>query len=93
MATPVFILSPEELEELVTKVIKREVGLMLNDPSLGGSFSDENWTRARTAKFLGMSEQKLTALALKEEIVGIKSGRTWNFAKSNVLKYIRNLKN
>ena len=93
MATPVFILSPEELEELVTKVIKREVGLMLNDPSLGGSFSDENWTRARTAKFLGMSEQKLTALALKEEIVGIKSGRTWHFAKSNVMKYIRNLNN
>jgi hypothetical protein len=93
MATPVFILSPEELEELVTKVIKREVGLMLNDPSLGGSFSDENWTRARTAKFLGMSEQKLTALALKEEIVGIKSGRTWHFAKSNVMKYIRNTNN
>jgi hypothetical protein len=93
MATPVFILSPEQLEELITKVIKREVGLMLNDPILGGSFSDENWTRARTAKFLGMSEQKLTALALKEEIVGIKSGRTWHFAKSNVMKYIRNTNN
>jgi hypothetical protein len=93
MATPVFILSPEQLEELITKVIKREVGLMLNDPSLGGSFSDENWTRARTAKFLGMSEQKLTVLALKEEIVGIKSGRTWHFAKSNVMKYIRNTNN
>lgn len=93
MATPVFILSPEQLEELITKVIKREVGLILNDPSLGGSFSDENWTRARTAKFLGMSEQKLTALALKEEIVGIKSGRTWHFAKSNVMKYIRNTNN
>lgn len=93
MATPVFILSPEQLEELITKVIKREVGLMLNDPSLGGSFSDENWTRARTAKFLGMSEQKLTALVLKEEIIGIKSGRTWHFAKSNVMKYIRNTNN
>ena len=93
MATPEFILSPEQLEELIIKVIKREVGLMLNDPSLGGSFSDENWTRARTAKFLGMSEQKLTALALKEEIVGIKSGRTWHFAKSNVMKYIRNTNN
>ncbi len=93
MATPVFILLPEQHEELITKVIKREVGLILNDPSLGGSFSDENWTRARTAKFLGMSEQKLTALALKEEIVGIKSGRTWHFAKSNVMKYIRNTNN
>ncbi len=93
MATPVFILSPEQLEELITKVIKREVGLMLNDPGLGGSFSDENWTRARTAKFLGMSEQKLTALAMKEEIVGVKSGRTWHFAKSNVMKYIRNTNN
>ncbi len=92
MATPVFIVSPEQLEELMTKVIKREVGLMLNDPSLGGSFSDENWTRAKTANFLGISEQKLTTLALRNEIVGIKSGRTWNFAKSNVIKYIRNLK-
>lgn len=40
-----------------------------------------------------MSEQKLTTLALRDEIIGIKSGRTWHFAKSNVLKYIRNLKN
>ena len=93
MATPVFILTPEQLEELIAKVIKREVGLMLNDPSLIGLFSDENWTRTKTAEFLGMSEQKLTALALKEEIVGIKSGRTWHFAKSNVMKYIRNTNN
>lgn len=93
MAVPVFILTLEDLEEVIAKVIKREVGLMLNDPSLGGSFSDENWTRAKTANFLGMSEQKLTTLALRDEIIGIKSGRTWHFAKSNVLKYIRNLKN
>ena len=93
MAAPVFILTPEDLEEVIAKVIKREVGLMLNDPSLGGSFSDENWTKSKTAKFLGMSEQKLTELALKNEIVGIKSGRTWHFAKSNVMKYIRNLNN
>ena len=93
MATPVFILTPEDLEEVITKVIRREVGQMLNNPSMSGSFTDENWTREKTANFLGMSEQKLTTLALREEIIGVKSGRTWHFAKSNVLKYLRNLKN
>lgn len=93
MATPVFILSPEDLEAIIAKVIRREVGQMLNDPSISDSLSEENWTKSKTAKFLGMSEQKLTTLALRDEIIGIKSGRTWHFAKSNVLKYIRNLKN
>jgi hypothetical protein len=51
MATQVFIVSPEQLEELITKVIKTEVGLMLSDPSLNGSFSDENWTACNTTKF------------------------------------------
>jgi len=93
MATPVFILTPEDLEAIIAKVIRREVGQMLNDPSISDSLSEENWTKSKTAKFLGMSEQKLTTLALRDEIIGIKSGRTWHFAKSNVLKYIRNLKN
>lgn len=93
MATPVFILTPEDLEAIIAKVIRKEVGQMLNDPSISDSLSEENWTKSKTAKFLGMSEQKLTTLALRDEIIGIKSGRTWHFAKSNVLKYIRNLKN
>ena len=93
MATPVFILTPEDLEAIIAKVIRREVGQMLNDPSISDSLSEENWSKSKTAKFLGMSEQKLTTLALRDEIIGIKSGRTWHFAKSNVLKYIRNLKN
>ena len=93
MATPVFILTPEDLEAIIAKVIRKEVGQMLNDPSISDSLSEENWTKSKTAKFLGMSEQKLTTLALRDKIIGIKSGRTWHFAKSNVLKYIRNLKN
>ena len=93
MATPVFILTLEDLEAVIAKVIRKEVGQILNDPNFSDSFSEENWTKSKTATFLGMSEQKLTTLALRDEIVGIKSGRTWHFAKSNVLKYLRNLNN
>lgn len=62
MATPVFILTPEDLEAIIAKVIRREVGQMLNDPSISDSLSEENWTKSKTAKFWGCRSRSLLRL-------------------------------
>ena len=89
MTTKIVAISTEELEELVAKVVRKEMEVLYLNPQFGDAFSEEHWTRKQAASFLGISEQTLTILALEGKLVSQKSGRKWHFLKSSVLNYLK----
>ena len=79
MTTKIVAISTEELEELVAKVVRKEMEVLYLNPQIGEAFSEEHWTRKQAASFLGISEQTITKLYLQGRINGQKSGRKfWN---------------
>lgn len=88
MNVKVITISTDELEELVAKVIRKELETLYQNPQIGETLAEELWTRKEAAAFLGISEQTLTLLALQGKIVSQKSGRKWHFLKSSILNFL-----
>lgn len=88
MNVKVITISTDELEELVAKVIRKELETLYQNPQIGETLAEELWTRKEVASFLGISEQTLTLLALQGKIVSQKSGRKWHFLKSSILNFL-----
>lgn len=89
MTVKVITISTDELEELVAKVLRKELEMLCQNPQIGETFAEELWTRKEAATFLGISEQTLTLLALQGKIVSQKSGRKWHFLKSSILNFLK----
>lgn len=89
MNVKVITISTDELEELVAKVIRKELETLYQNPQIGETLAEELWTRKEVAAFLGISEQTLTLLALQGKIVSQKSGRKWHFLKSSILNFLK----
>ncbi len=89
MSIKVITISTEELEEIVSKVVRKEIEMLYHNPPVGETYADELWTRKEAASFLGISEQTLTLLALQGKIVSQKSGRKWHFLKSSILNFLK----
>lgn len=89
MTVKVITISAEELEELVAKVVRKELEMLYQNPQIGDTLAEELWTRKEAAAFLGISEQTLTLLALQGKIVSQKSGRKWHFLKSSILNFLK----
>ena len=88
-ATKIVAVSIEELQLVMTNVVRRELEILVNNPHLGDDFKDELWDRKQAASFLGISEQTLIKLVFEGKILAQKSGRKYHFLKSSVLKFLK----
>jgi excisionase family DNA binding protein len=88
--TRVVTVSIDDLQTMMSSVVRKELETLISNPHIGGDFKDELWDRSHAAKFLGISEQTLIKLVLEEKLVAQKSGRKYHFLKSSVMKFLRN---
>lgn len=89
MSLKIITVTPEDLEELVSRAVRKEMELIYQNPYIGGSHEDELWNRKQTASFLGISEQTMVKLVLEKRIVAQKSGRKYHFLKSSVMIFLK----
>jgi len=89
--TRIITVTIEDLELLMTTVIKKELESILSNPPIGYDFNDELWDRKKAAEFLGISQQTLIKLVLEEKLVAQKSGRKYHFLKSSMMNFLRNV--
>jgi len=89
METKIIAISVDELQDMMSSTIKREIESILQMPITGSGMQEELWDRKQAASFLGISEQTLVKLVLEEKIVAQKSGRKYHFLKSSVMNFLR----
>jgi excisionase family DNA binding protein len=88
-ATKIVAVTVEELQSLMTTIVRNELELLITNPHFGDGFKDELWDRSQAASFLGISEQTLIKLVLEGKILAQRSGRKYHFLKSAVLNFLR----
>jgi len=87
--TKVVTVSLDDLQLMMTNVVKKELETLISNPALGDDFKDELWDRKKASEFLGISEQTLIRLVLEGKIQAQKSGRKYHFLKSAILNFLR----
>lgn len=88
--TRVVTVSIDDLQTMMSSVVRKELETLISNPHIGDGFKEELWDRSKAAKFLGISEQTLIKLVLEEKLVAQKSGRKYHFLKSSVMNFLRN---
>jgi excisionase family DNA binding protein len=88
MQTKIVTVSIDDLVDLISSVVRKEVQIILQNPMLGEGFKDEVLDRKQAADLLKLSEQTLTKLFLEGKLVGQKSGAQYRFLKSSIVNYL-----
>jgi len=89
LQTRVVTVSLDDLQLMMSNVVRKELETLVTNPLLGDDFKDELWDRKQAAAFLGISEQTLIKIVLEGKILAQKSGRKYHFLKSSILKFLR----
>lgn len=89
--TRIVTVALEDLQIMMSAVIKKELESIISNPPIGYDFNDEIWDRQKAAEFLGISQQTLIKLVLEEKLVAQKSGRKYHFLKSSIMNFLRNV--
>ena len=93
MQTKIVTVSIDDLVDLISSVVRKEVQIILQNPMLGEGFKDEVLDRKQAADLLKLSEQTLTKLYLEGRVVGQKSGAQYRFLKSSIVNYLSSKNN
>ena len=88
MQTKIVTVSIDDLVDLISSIVRKEVQIILQNPMLGEGFKDEVLNRKQAADLLKLSEQTLTKLFLEGKLVGQKSGAQYRFLKSSIVNYL-----
>jgi excisionase family DNA binding protein len=87
--TRVVTVSLDDLQLMMSNVVRKELETLVNNPLLGDDFKDELWDRKQAAAFLGISEQTLIKIVLEGKLLAQKSGRKYHFLKSSIISFLR----
>lgn len=89
LQTRIVTVSLDDLQVMMSNVVKKELETLITNPHLGDDFKDELWDRKEAAAFLRISEQTLIKLVLEGRLIAQKSGRKYHFLKSSILNFLR----
>ena len=89
LQTRIVTVSLDDLQLMMSNVVRKELETLISNPLLGDDFKDELWDRKQAAAFLGISEQTLIKIVLEGKLLAQKSGRKYHFLKSSILKFLR----
>ena len=89
LQTRIVTVSLDDLQLMMSNVVRKELETLVNNPLLGDDFKDELWDRKQAAAFLGISEQTLIKIVLEGKILAQKSGRKYHFLKSSIISFLR----
>ena len=87
--TRIVTVSLDDLQLMMSNVVRKELETLVTNPLLGDDFRDELWDRRQAASFLGISEQTLIKLVYEGKILAQKSGRKYHFLKSSIISFLR----
>ena len=87
--TRVVTVSLDDLQLMMSNVVRKELETLVANPLLGDDFKDELWDRKQAAAFLGISEQTLIKIVLEGKLLAQKSGRKYHFLKSSIISFLR----
>mgnify|MGYP000985070316 CR=1 FL=1 len=65
LQTRIVTVSLDDLQLMMSNVVRKELETLVNNPLLGDDFKDELWDRKQAAAFLGISEQTLIKIVLE----------------------------
>jgi excisionase family DNA binding protein len=89
LQTPIVTVSLDDLQLMMSTVVRKELETLVANPLLGDDFKDELWDRKQAAAFLGISEQTLIKIVLEGKLMAQKSGRKYHFLKSSIISFLR----
>ena len=89
LQTRIVTVSLDDLQVMMSNVVRKELETLVNNPLLGDDFKDELWDRKQAAAFLGISEQTLIKIVLEGKLLAQKSGRKYHFLKSSIISFLR----
>jgi excisionase family DNA binding protein len=89
LQTRIVTVSLDDLQLMMSNVVRKELETLVNNPLLGDNFKDELWDRKQAAAFLGISEQTLIKIVLEGKLMAQKSGRKYHFLKSSIISFLR----
>jgi excisionase family DNA binding protein len=89
LQTRIVTVSLDDLQLMMSNVVRKELETLVTNPLLGDDFKDELWDRKQAAAFLGISEQTLIKIVLEGKILAQKSGRKYHFLKSSIINFLR----
>ena len=89
LQTSIVTVSLDDLQLMMSNVVRKELETLVNNPLLGDDFKDELWDRKQAAAFLGISEQTLIKIVLEGKLLAQKSGRKYHFLKSSIISFLR----
>jgi excisionase family DNA binding protein len=89
LQTRVVTVSLDDLQLMMSNVVRKELETLVTNPLLGDDFKDELWDRKQAAAFLGISEQTLIKIVLEGKLLAQKSGRKYHFLKSSIISFLR----
>lgn len=79
----------EDLQDLIRVAVRNEIETCLTESRFGTEFTDEVWDRKKTADFLDVTPEKITAMFNKKEIPGRKIGGEYRFLKSQMTQLFK----
>lgn len=89
LQTRIVTVSLDDLQLMMSNVVRKELETLVANPLLGDDFKDELWDRKQAAAFLGISEQTLIKIVLEGKLKAQKSGRKYHFLKSSIISFLR----
>jgi excisionase family DNA binding protein len=89
LQTRIVTVSLDDLQLMMSNVVRKELETLVNNPLFGDDFKDELWDRKQAAAFLGISEQTLIKIVLEGKLLAQKSGRKYHFLKSSIISFLR----
>ena len=89
LQTRIVTVSLDDLQLMMSNVVRKELETLVANPLLGDDFKDELWDRKQAAAFLGISEQTLIKIVLEGKLLAQKSGRKYHFLKSSIINFLR----
>ncbi len=89
LQTRIVTVSLDDLQLMMSNVVRKELQTLVANPLLGDDFKDELWDRKQAAAFLGISEQTLIKIVLEGKLLAQKSGRKYHFLKSSIISFLR----
>ena len=89
LQTRIVTVSLDDLQLMMSNVVRKELQTLVANPLLGDDFKDELWDRKQAAAFLGISEQTLIKIVLEGKLMAQKSGRKYHFLKSSIISFLR----
>ena len=87
--TRVVTVSLDDLQLMMSNVVRKELETLVANPLLGDNFKDELWDRKQAAAYLGISEQTLIKIVLEGKLLAQKSGSKYHFLKSSIISFLR----